>query len=83
MKRTSMANQLPRDLIRRLEKFDLRAEPSPKGERYKLLCARTGLTVGFKGYIWSRDEIERIIEMYESREVICDDTEKEDRIHER
>jgi hypothetical protein len=76
-----MANQLPKSLIRRLEKFDLRAEPSPKCERYKLVCARTGLTVGFKGYIWSRDEIERIIEMYESGDVICDDTEEEDRIH--
>jgi hypothetical protein len=78
-----MANQLPKSLIRRLEKFDLRAEPSLKGERYKLVCVSTGLTVGFKGYIWSRDEIERIIEMYESREVVCDDTEEEDRIHER
>jgi hypothetical protein len=63
-----MANQLPRSLISRLEKFDLRAEPSPNGERYKLVCITTGMTVGIKGYIWSLEEIERIAKMYEGRE---------------
>jgi hypothetical protein len=63
-----MTNQLPKSLTKRLEKFGLRAEPSPNGERYKLVCVRTGLTVGFKGYIWSLDEIEWIVGIYERRE---------------
>jgi hypothetical protein len=76
-----MADSLPKNLVQRLEKFDLRAEKSPSGERYKLVCVRTGLTVGFKGYIWSRGEIERIIEMYESQREVSN--EEEDRIHQR
>jgi hypothetical protein len=63
-----MTSQLPRSLTKRLEKFGLRAEPSPNGERYKLVCVRTGLTVGFQGYIWSMDEIEGIVRIYERRE---------------
>jgi hypothetical protein len=76
--------KFPKSLALCLERFDLRAEPSPNGERYKLVCITTGMKVGFGNYIWSRDEIEKIVEMYESREEACNgEEEKEDRIHKR
>ena len=56
---------LPRDLLDRLAALGFSVEDGPNG-RFKLVCLRTGLIVGIKGFIWDRGEIERAAEIWES-----------------
>jgi hypothetical protein len=69
--RTGWLPPLPRDLVERLARQGFVAEPAPPplgNLRYRLRHVKTGQVLGIRGYIWSRQEIERMVEIWEDYE---------------
>jgi hypothetical protein len=69
--RTGWLPPLPRDLVERLARQGFVAEPAPPplgNLRYRLRHVKTGQVLGIRGYIWSRPEIERMVEIWEDYE---------------
>jgi hypothetical protein len=69
--RTGWLPPLPRDLVERLARQGFVAEPAPPplgNLRYRLRNFKTGQVLGIRGYIWSRQEIERMVEIWEDYE---------------
>jgi hypothetical protein len=69
--RTGWLPPLPRDLVERLARQGFVAEPAPPplgNLRYRLRHVKTGQVLGIRGYIWSRKEIERMVEIWEDYE---------------
>jgi hypothetical protein len=70
--RTGWLPPLPRDLVERLARQGFVAEPAPPplgNLRYRLRHVKTGQVLGIRGYIWSRKEIERMVEIWEDYEL--------------